>query len=107
MKGLKKKVLKSIQKLIYGEDEEAKKFSNCAICLAEFAAGKELIYGEDEEAKMKSPLLIDLCINLCLLMGVVTLEEGNGGHTEVDGSGDGGGRIWTGLIVGKKETAVV
>ncbi|CAA3000857.1 RING-H2 finger ATL8-like [Olea europaea subsp. europaea] len=41
-KGLKKKVLKSIPKLIYGEDEEAEKLSDCAICLAEFASGEEV-----------------------------------------------------------------
>ncbi|CAI9771452.1 unnamed protein product [Fraxinus pennsylvanica] len=41
-KGLKKKALKSLPKLIYGEDERAEKLSDCAICLAEFAAGEEV-----------------------------------------------------------------
>ncbi|KAH6782816.1 RING/U-box superfamily protein [Perilla frutescens var. hirtella] len=42
-RGLKKKVLKSLPKLTYGEDEEqAGKLSDCAICLAEFAAGDEI-----------------------------------------------------------------
>lgn len=42
-KGLKKKVLKSLPKLTYGEDrEQAEKLSDCAICLAEFAAGEEI-----------------------------------------------------------------
>ncbi|KAK6145373.1 hypothetical protein DH2020_022193 [Rehmannia glutinosa] len=42
-KGLKKKVLKSLPKLTYGEDEDqAEKLSECAICLAEFAAGEEI-----------------------------------------------------------------
>ncbi|KAL8514435.1 hypothetical protein ACS0TY_013519 [Phlomoides rotata] len=42
-KGLKKKVLKSLPKLTYGEDgEHAEKLSDCAICLSEFAAGEEI-----------------------------------------------------------------
>ncbi|KAI3465476.1 hypothetical protein Pfo_022139 [Paulownia fortunei] len=42
-KGLKKKVLKSLPKLTYGEDkDQAEKLSDCAICLAEFAAGEEI-----------------------------------------------------------------
>ncbi|XP_057794733.1 RING-H2 finger protein ATL80-like [Salvia miltiorrhiza] len=42
-KGLKKKVLKSLPKLTYGEDpEQTGKLSDCAICLAEFAAGEEI-----------------------------------------------------------------
>ncbi|GFP78951.1 RING-H2 finger protein atl8 [Phtheirospermum japonicum] len=42
-KGLKKKVLKSLPKLTYGENtEQAAKLSDCAICLAEFAAGEEI-----------------------------------------------------------------
>ncbi|KAI3459934.1 hypothetical protein Pfo_016597 [Paulownia fortunei] len=42
-KGLKKKVLKSLPKLTYGEDNgQAAKLSDCAICLAEFAAGEEI-----------------------------------------------------------------
>ncbi|KAL1547110.1 RING-H2 finger protein atl80 [Salvia divinorum] len=42
-RGLKKKVLKSLPKLTYGEDaEQAAKLSDCAICLAEFAAGEEI-----------------------------------------------------------------
>ncbi|KAL3639835.1 hypothetical protein CASFOL_014803 [Castilleja foliolosa] len=44
-KGLKKKVLKSLPKQTVGEDEladQAEKHSECAICLAEFAAGDEI-----------------------------------------------------------------
>ncbi|KZV31785.1 hypothetical protein F511_36436 [Dorcoceras hygrometricum] len=42
-KGLKKKVLKALPKHTYGEDkEQAEKLSDCAICLAEFAAGEEI-----------------------------------------------------------------
>ncbi|KAK6116798.1 hypothetical protein DH2020_049428 [Rehmannia glutinosa] len=43
-KGLKKKVLKSLPKLTYGEldGEQAARFSDCAICLADFAAGEEI-----------------------------------------------------------------
>ncbi|CAA3007297.1 RING-H2 finger ATL8-like [Olea europaea subsp. europaea] len=41
-KGLKKKVLKSLPKLIYGEDERVEKLADCAICLAEFVAGEEV-----------------------------------------------------------------
>ncbi|XP_073051561.1 RING-H2 finger protein ATL80-like [Primulina eburnea] len=42
-KGLKKKVLKALPKHTYGEDEEqSEKLSDCAICLAEFAAGEEI-----------------------------------------------------------------
>ncbi|KAL3639834.1 hypothetical protein CASFOL_014802 [Castilleja foliolosa] len=44
-KGLKKKVLKSLPKQTVGEDEladQAEKHSECAICLAEFAAGEEI-----------------------------------------------------------------
>ncbi|KAL8487107.1 hypothetical protein ACS0TY_023689 [Phlomoides rotata] len=42
-KGLKKKVLKSLPKLTYSEDnEQAMKLCDCAICLAEFAAGEEI-----------------------------------------------------------------
>ncbi|KAL3618396.1 RING-H2 finger protein atl80 [Castilleja foliolosa] len=41
-KGLKKKVLKSLPKQTVGEDEPAEKLSECAICLAEFAAGEEI-----------------------------------------------------------------
>ncbi|CAN4123123.1 unnamed protein product [Withania somnifera] len=40
-KGLKKKVLKSLPKFNYTE-EHAAKFSECAICLAEFAVGDEI-----------------------------------------------------------------
>ncbi|PHU17530.1 RING-H2 finger protein ATL44 [Capsicum chinense] len=40
-KGLKKKVLKSLPKFNYGA-EHADKFSECAICLAEFAVGEEI-----------------------------------------------------------------
>ncbi|XP_057489983.1 RING-H2 finger protein ATL80-like [Actinidia eriantha] len=40
-KGLKKKVLNSLPKLTYAVDD-AVKFSDCAICLAEFAAGDEI-----------------------------------------------------------------
>ncbi|CAN4121304.1 unnamed protein product [Withania somnifera] len=40
-KGLKKKVLKSLPKFCYTE-EHAAKFSECAICLAEFAVGDEI-----------------------------------------------------------------
>ncbi|KAL2489512.1 RING-H2 finger protein ATL8 [Forsythia ovata] len=41
-KGIKKKILKSLPKLIYGEDSRDEKLSDCAICLAEFAAGEEV-----------------------------------------------------------------
>ncbi|KAL7127910.1 hypothetical protein ABFS83_14G281400 [Erythranthe nasuta] len=43
-KGLKKKVLDSLPKFTYGdhEDNEHAKLSDCAICLAEFAAGEEI-----------------------------------------------------------------
>lgn len=42
-KGLKKKALKSLPKLTYSEgNEEAAKLHDCAICLAEFAAGEEI-----------------------------------------------------------------
>lgn len=42
-KGLKKKVLKSLPKLTYGEgDDHAEKLSDCAICLSDFAAGEEI-----------------------------------------------------------------
>ncbi|PIN06375.1 hypothetical protein CDL12_21074 [Handroanthus impetiginosus] len=42
-KGLKKKVLNSLPKLTYGKDNgPAEKLSDCAICLAEFAAGEEI-----------------------------------------------------------------
>ncbi|KAG8377231.1 hypothetical protein BUALT_Bualt08G0006800 [Buddleja alternifolia] len=42
-KGLKKKVLKSLPSLKYGEDEnQLEKLSDCAICLSEFAAGEEI-----------------------------------------------------------------
>ncbi|KAL6572115.1 RING-H2 finger protein atl80 [Orobanche minor] len=44
-KGLKKKVLNSLPKKTVGEDElsdRAEKLSDCAICLAEFAAGEEI-----------------------------------------------------------------
>ncbi|XP_051123431.1 RING-H2 finger protein ATL80-like [Andrographis paniculata] len=42
-KGLKKKALKSLPKLTYGEDEkQSEKLTECAICLAEFAAGEEI-----------------------------------------------------------------
>ncbi|KAL6493292.1 hypothetical protein OROGR_033051 [Orobanche gracilis] len=44
-KGLKKKVLNSLPKKTFGEDElsnRADKLSECAICLAEFAAGEEI-----------------------------------------------------------------
>ncbi|XP_073147094.1 RING-H2 finger protein ATL8-like [Henckelia pumila] len=43
-RGLKKKVLKSLPKLQYGEDNEyaGKLSDDCAICLAEFAAGEEI-----------------------------------------------------------------
>ncbi|XP_057776307.1 RING-H2 finger protein ATL80-like [Salvia miltiorrhiza] len=43
-KGLKKKVLKSLPKLTYGQGNEleAAKLHDCAICLAEFAAGDEV-----------------------------------------------------------------
>lgn len=40
-KGLKKKVLKSLPKLSYTA-EHAERFSECAICLAEFAVGDEI-----------------------------------------------------------------
>ncbi|KAL3830541.1 hypothetical protein ACJIZ3_019343 [Penstemon smallii] len=40
-KGLKKKVLKSIPKLIY-DDQASAKLSECPICLAEFVAGDEI-----------------------------------------------------------------
>ncbi|KAK7283474.1 hypothetical protein RIF29_13015 [Crotalaria pallida] len=40
-KGLKKKVLRSLPKLTATE-ESAVKFSDCAICLSEFAAGEEI-----------------------------------------------------------------
>ncbi|XP_009595867.1 RING-H2 finger protein ATL80 [Nicotiana tomentosiformis] len=40
-KGLKKKVLKSLPKLSY-TTEHAAKFSECAICLAEFVVGDEI-----------------------------------------------------------------
>lgn len=42
--GLKKKVLKSLPKLTYGEDSEyaGKLGEDCAICLAEFATGEEI-----------------------------------------------------------------
>ncbi|XP_021902792.1 RING-H2 finger protein ATL80 [Carica papaya] len=40
-KGLKKKILRSLPKLTYSPDSAAK-FSDCAICLTEFAAGDEL-----------------------------------------------------------------
>ncbi|XP_047978050.1 RING-H2 finger protein ATL80-like [Salvia hispanica] len=42
-RGVKKKVLKSLPRATYGEDaEQAAKLSDCAICLAEFAAGEEI-----------------------------------------------------------------
>ncbi|XP_018467726.2 RING-H2 finger protein ATL80 [Raphanus sativus] len=42
-KGLKKKVLQSLPKLTFTpESPESEKFAECAICLAEFAAGDEL-----------------------------------------------------------------
>ncbi|KAL8058257.1 hypothetical protein ABFX02_03G006700 [Erythranthe guttata] len=42
-KGLKKKVLNSLPKLTYGEEtEQQENLSDCAICLAEFAAGEEI-----------------------------------------------------------------
>ncbi|XP_073284712.1 RING-H2 finger protein ATL8-like, partial [Primulina huaijiensis] len=43
-RGLKKKVLKSLPKLTYGEDGEyaGKLADDCAICLAEFASGEEI-----------------------------------------------------------------
>ncbi|KAL6527205.1 hypothetical protein OROGR_016295 [Orobanche gracilis] len=42
-KGLKKKVLKSLPKSRYGENnEQAAKLSDCAICLAEFGIGQEI-----------------------------------------------------------------
>ncbi|KAG6422931.1 hypothetical protein SASPL_113314 [Salvia splendens] len=44
-KGLKKKVLKSLPKLTYGGEDAiaaAAKLHDCAICLAEFAAGDEI-----------------------------------------------------------------
>ncbi|KAH6834690.1 RING/U-box superfamily protein [Perilla frutescens var. hirtella] len=43
IKGLKKKALKSLPKLTYSEDDvEAAKLHDCAICLADFAAGEEI-----------------------------------------------------------------
>ncbi|KZV40839.1 hypothetical protein F511_29191 [Dorcoceras hygrometricum] len=43
-RGLKKKVLKSLPKLTYGEENEyaGKLADDCAICLAEFATGEEI-----------------------------------------------------------------
>ncbi|CAA7020085.1 unnamed protein product [Microthlaspi erraticum] len=42
-KGLKKKVLQSLPKLTFSpESPSSEKFAECAICLAEFAAGDEL-----------------------------------------------------------------
>lgn len=41
-RGLKKKVLKSLPKLTYGEQSAAAKLHDCAICLAEFAAGDQI-----------------------------------------------------------------
>ncbi|KAG8369296.1 hypothetical protein BUALT_Bualt15G0136600 [Buddleja alternifolia] len=41
-KGLKKKVLKSLPKMTYGGVDDCEKYSDCAICLAEYAAGEEI-----------------------------------------------------------------
>lgn len=42
-KGLKKKVLKSLPKVAYSEEQHAGKFAeDCAICLSEFAIGEEI-----------------------------------------------------------------
>ncbi|ERN17116.1 hypothetical protein AMTRI_Chr09g13880 [Amborella trichopoda] len=41
-KGLKKKALQSLPRHVYGQDSEAGKSSDCAICLTEFVDGDDL-----------------------------------------------------------------